>query len=190
MKQLLITVPSERAFKILNGLQTLELRTYVPKNYQGWVNLCVAKKEPKLCSLTFVGRKFYMLKDQIAHFTFFSDVADEDLNFLNGKVVARFWFDEYEEYGNTDLYSYTYMHRIEKLLKNACITSDKLYGYIKKVKPEEETKYRKYHPFYAWHIKNLEIFDKPKELRVFYRGEYQGVAKAPQKFMYVWSDEE
>ena len=48
-----------------------------------------------------------------------------------------------------------------KLLKESCLTLNELRQYIGK------TFYDK--SFYGWHISNLKIYDKPKELREFYR---------------------
>ena len=72
-----------------------------------------------------------------------------------GKVVAKFTFNKVEEWDNTGLASRSeIMH--EELVKNACITFGELFTYVKDVEQ-----------YYAWHIDNLEIFDKPKELSEF-----------------------
>ena len=84
-----------------------------------------------------------------------SDVLD-DVHFgidptppiLNGKVVARFWFDEYTEFER--------LRNNPEINKMGCITLDEIISY---------GEFRK--TLYAWHIKKLEIFDTPKELKEF-----------------------
>ena len=97
MKQLMITVKPEYLVNILNGYKTLELRTYILKNFdkivkeQGgiWVNVYCSKSKPYLDQD--IGRYFLVRGlDYIGY------------PVLNGKVVCRFWFDEYSfmEYFN------------------------------------------------------------------------------------------
>ena len=74
-----------------------------------------------------------------------------------GKVPMRFWFDEYDKllYVKDRFYKKSYEWSY-KQQRQSCLTDEEihLYGEGKDL--------------YAWHIKNLEIFDKPKALREFY----------------------
>lgn len=168
-KELLISVKPEHLLNILNGEKTLELRKTVPKDYKGWVNIYCTKgvgktKYHHLYNLTEYNNGKTLFA--ITHHNKYSLVPD---NFLNRKVVARFWFDEYEEYNdysgctnNENGYECEneYMYHLCELpnkIKELCLTCDEIETY-----GNGET-------LYAWHIKQLEIFDKPKELSEFYK---------------------
>jgi hypothetical protein len=99
---------------------------------------------------------------------------------LNGKVVARFWFDEYVKYvdcsdcsNNENGYEcendFMYLLSVDPILrKETCLTSDEIedYGNGKDL--------------YAWHIKNIEIFSKVKRLEDY------NVKRAPQSWCYIY----
>jgi hypothetical protein len=116
---------------------------------------------------------------------------------INGKVVCRFWFDEYYEINKMPFSNNYYLLKtrdyndvpFNKILDNLHLTHDEVYNYGKGK------------PLYAWHIKNLDIFDKPMELREFEKEEYavmpngiwpcyQPITKAPHPYMYAWVKEE
>ena len=166
MKAILISIQPQHVVNILNGKKTLELRKTLPKDFEGWVYIYVTKAKP---FLTDIGEGHYRTFN-VPHF------GDVD---LNGKVVAKFWFDEYSEIGEYDQLAYTV--RID----NGIITK---YGYPKELKEKmclndieiDEYLYTSKNGFlYAWHIKQLTIFDKPLELKDF------EVKRAPQSYMYV-----
>lgn len=94
--------------------------------------------------------------------------------FLTGMVVAKFTLNYVSTCLNTD-------YGNEEILKNACLTKQELDDYVGKRK------------FFAWHIENLVIFDKPKELGDFsvdhsakWRMPIKApIIKAPQSWQYV-----
>jgi hypothetical protein len=117
---------------------------------------------------------------------------------LNGKVVASFEFDEwditpfdirYQPFENKRHKGYCFSDRE---LKELCLTEQQLLDYGKGK------------PLYAWHIKDLQVFDEPVELGELYKdwdifdtdsnGKYVGdyvqvisvVKKAPQSYQYVY----
>lgn len=159
-KELLISIKPEHLVNILNGNKILELRKSVPKDYKGWVNI--------YCTM---GGKGLFKENKDTYFLFSNGKSTIS---LNGKVVARFWFDEYKQYDYVDVsvqsgyedydgnfvdttniqYGY-YIHNSD--LKSLCLTYEELenYGIDKNL--------------YAWHIKQLEIFDEPKKLCEFYK---------------------
>lgn len=188
-KAIMISVNPQHALNILEGKKTLELRKSVPKNYVGWVYLYVTKGKP-------------ILKQYV------DDV-------VNGTIVARWWHDEYEHYPyeiilpqghenfdgewvDNSIYGYFCSNELES---GSCLT----YEQIKK--------YGNGKDLYAWHIKRLEIFDKPMLLGEFYKItddsqyglNYYGdvlsiednkkyieslrILKAPQSYQYVWVKE-
>jgi hypothetical protein len=110
---------------------------------------------------------------------------------VNGKIPFRFWFDEYYDLKWLDL---LLCHNAPSRYGSVeymplCLTKQEIliYGYGQDL--------------YAWHIKNLEIFDKPMKLREFEKEEYavmpngiwpcyQPITKAPHPYMYAWVKEE
>ena len=110
---------------------------------------------------------------------------------LNGKIVAECDF-EVEDLRIVDddaLGAYWYETKTlseNEVLEKSCLTSDELYEYL-----------GEYNEGYAIHIKNLQIFDKPRELyeclihpKIEHR--YYGcehLSKAPQNMMYAELDD-
>ena len=101
---------------------------------------------------------------------------NKENNNLNGKVVAKFTLNKVEEMYYCD----------EEYLKPSCLNIDELFDYLKEKVG------------YAWHISNLEIFDKPKELSEFNQKWYckglgkdflHPIGKAPQSWCYCESEE-
>lgn len=114
---------------------------------------------------------------------------------LNGKIVAECDFEVEEIYERVSLndswfndFHHTKTMKNDELLKKSCL------------KVEEMNKYFDYPKNtlnkvgYAIHIKNLHIFDKPKELNEFYKfvgidkgiNNYKSIEKAPQNMMYAY----
>ena len=197
MKALLLSIRPEHAINILNGEKTLELRKSVPKGFKGWVYVYVTKGKPRLSVVhdDENGKTYYYLN---------SNWGRE----LNGTVPFRFWFDEYEKY--TDVSGcgmtscgmecendFTYkLYDLDDELEKLCLTYNEVYLYGNRK------------DLYAWHIKKLDIFDKPMELGEFHKKveflwgdtgycnkggepiEYHPIEKAPQSYMYVYVKEE
>ena len=82
----------------------------------------------------------------------------------SGKVIGEF-ICRVEVFGyNKNGYG---LQDEERLLKLSCLTEKELYGYLKGKKA------------YGWHISNLVMYDKPRELSEF------GLTRAPQSWQYV-----
>jgi len=149
-KSILISIKPEHALNILNGKKTLELRKSVPKDFVGWVYGYVTKGKPYLYKTP-----NYLISSNRQHD-----------GMLNGTIPFRFWFDGYDIYVYDGFYlggyfddKVTLIHEDNyKLpLGNLCLT-------------EEQIKdYGKGKDLYAWHIKKLEVFDKPMILSEFYK---------------------
>ena len=208
MKSIIISVRPEYAQKILNGEKTLELRKSVPKDFVGWVYMCVTKAKPLLARYESVPQVTGL--GTVGTSDFLYEITDKSdklaKHFTNGLVVARWWFDEYEKipfeimlpqgYENEDgiwvdnsIYGYWVG---EHITRQSCLNDDEIENY------------GNFKDLYAWHIKRLEIFDKPMELGEFYKGDmkkyidvngvnqfnyYFKVTRAPQSWRYVWVKE-
>ena len=202
-KQILMSIQPQHFANIKTGKKTRELRTVIPKNFVGWVNLYCTKGKPYLC-------KFYEKYELVKCYTY-EELKNDGAEPLNGKVVARFWFDEYSTYPYVDT---SIPSGYEDWDGNWVDQTKEEMGYYINgeeleqmcLSYQEMFDYGKGKDLYAIHIKNLEIFDKPKELGEFkhyvsktiYSGmdcqPYQDevlmpIFKAPQNFMYCWGEE-
>lgn len=112
-------------------------------------------------------------------------------NLYNGKVIGEFvcdkvyriepifsFYDSYSGYDDSSDFSYFEGYSIDDdTLKKTCLTIRDLYIYGK-----EKT-------LYGWHISDLKIYDKPKELSEFFtpmgkRPSYM-LERPPQSYMFV-----
>ena len=171
-KSLMISIQPKHLVNILNGTKTLELRKSIPKEYEGWVNLyCTINGD----NLVYNDKSYQLEKGKRLNYD------------LNGKVVARFWFDEYIAYKYyEDDNSYfakrpqDFGYGAEEVLERLCLSRD------------EFKAYGKGKDLYAWHIKKLEIFDEPKSLSDFYKATLYyswRLQKAPQSWQFVYTKE-
>ena len=117
---------------------------------------------------------------------------------LNGKVIAEFICDEITEMhvgkiGEKVKDGYICLDTTSDVLRSqACLTEKQLYEYCNGGK------------LYGWHISNLVIYDKPKELSEFSSGssrlefsntedgfplKWSGMKRPPQSWCYVKSEE-
>ena len=161
MKAILLSVRQEPALNIMNGTKTRELRKTIPHGFVGWVYVYVTKAKR-------YGDIFVRWSDEILrnykgtpkYEILGYEAIGGDNTLLNGRVVARFWFDEHEiiEWWMSDVECPVNDEEnviIENYLKKSYLTKTELNAYGKGK------------PLYAWHIKRLEIFDKPMELKDF-----------------------
>lgn len=183
MKAIMISIKPEWVAKILTGEKTIEIRKTMPK-----------------CDLP-IDVYIYCTKDKKEHLIMDIDnrvginpvpycYGDEE---LNGKVVAKFTLNKIEhferEYMSRYIDDYYYdsgKQLNKKFYKNTCLTEKELFDYIGSGDG------------YAWHISNLKIFDKPKELNGFITSRklichetgcdfysVKPLTKAPQNYCYI-----
>src|SRR5690606_8586144 len=89
----------------------LELRTWIPKDYVGWVYVYITKGKPYI-------RK---LGDN-----YFTECSKVDVYKLNGKVAFRFWFDEFEY-----IAEFSAREMLINVLDRLSITKKELKNYLK-----------------------------------------------------------
>ena len=207
-KVIILSIQSQHAVNILKGFKTEELRKSVPKGFRGWVYIYVTLKRPVLINKNYIS-EFYEVLDTAVKEYKKSAYQDE---VLNGKVVARFWFDEYDTLTYEDFWDrHDYIANDGEVgwevdsdyIKLFCLDYQDILDYGFREKP-----YRHQVDLYAWHIKQLEVFDTPKRLGEFYvtnKGltykyikEYEDytndevsfrLKKAPQKMVLVYAKE-
>ena len=154
-KAIMISIKPKWVAKILNGEKTIEIRKRFPKNYVGWVYIYCAKGN-------YMGKFGDGLYHEITNGSRWSNGCSWNMPkiYLQGKVVARFWCNKVEEviYDNIPFSQNYFTPSItnpNKFLEKASLEWYDLYKYLGE------------NNGYAWHIDNLEIFDKPKELGEF-----------------------
>ena len=149
MKAIMISIKSQWVAKILNGEKTIEIRKTCPE-----------------CDLP-IDVYIYCTKDNkdLLHkncvdIWWLENKAQQKINkelkvfprSYNGKVVAKFTLNRVEE---TFFQKAQGDNQIVELIKKACVSEEQLWDYVAN------------NLLFAWHIENLEIFDRPKELREY-----------------------
>jgi len=198
---ILLSVKPQHLANILNGKKTIEIRKNVlPLNIP--VYLYCTKGKPYLVNF---GDYEYPYKAGDIELGFdLKNIERHGAEILNGKVVAKIWFDRVETIGYGEMVipngyedfdgnwvdrsvSYGNQYFItNELIEQACLTYEELLDYGKGK------------TLYAYHFTNLEIFDTPKELGEFYVLDkvetkrydgfckvYKPITKAPKSWCYV-----
>jgi len=151
-KAILISINPKWVAKILNGEKTLEIRKTIPKcDYPIDVYIyCTSHKN--------YTQSLYELETYKKRRKFDVDfyIPSDPGFILNGKVVAKFTLNTVEEIPPMYKWQKDYEKHLEE---NACISQKDLFAYLDMHKPTRCG--------YAWHIDNLEIFNKPKPLSQF-----------------------
>lgn len=178
MKRILISIKPEWVEKILNGEKTLEIRKSMPKcELPCKVYIYCTKSRNDACIVN--------QKDTFIYRTINIDCVHLLGNGYigNGRVVAEFTLNRVEELENTILPTIptcVYLTKTKRYAgaveKESCLSQDEIYTYLSG------------RDGYAWHIDNLIIYDKPKELSEFkvYDKTYNSVGA----FGWAFSDEQ
>ena len=157
MKSILISIKPEFVEKILNGEKTIEIRKTKPscelpcKVYI----YCTQARLPK--QDTDCVRADHLTKPHPINKKYYLGANYGEC--LNGKVVAEFTLNKVDEFHIPYEAKYLYdalNSKNQNILKQSCLDIEEILKYLKD----------KYY-CYAWHIDNLKIYDKPKELSEF-----------------------
>ena len=106
---------------------------------------------------------------------------------LNGKIVAECDFEVEEiKKANYDCILFTNTLDTETLINKSCIDYFKLEEYLKPNWSKEDDLQNLDIVGYAIHIKNLHIFDEPKELNWYYNSQLNTMSKAPQNMCFAY----
>ena len=184
MKSILISIKPKYVADILNGRKTIEIRKNMPKcELPITVYIYCTKEKPHY--LVQGGIKPMHSLNPLDPSNYSWGIIDIDSpHSLNGKVVAKFTLKKVEEIDH--------WFAITPYFEQTCLTTKELTNYLGA------------DIGYAWHISNLVIFDKPKELSEFKTRHYPQFAgmvknkthyeliqltKAPQSWAYIESEE-
>ena len=157
MKSVLISIRPKWVEKIVKGEKTIEVRKTRPKI-----------ETPFKCYI-------YCTKDNKTAFNnhngnmFLSPKGWQDYSECNGKVIGEFVCDKIYDFFpfsmRTGIELFDAPISLEKFCKESCLTEQEICDYI----GEKDG--------YGWHISDLKIYDKPKELSEFRKA-------CPDKFQY------
>ncbi len=146
MKSVLISIRPQWVEKIANGEKTIEVRKTAPKEVPFKCYIYCSKDN---------ANEIVLLKNYKNRFIF-GDYRNADGHFYtiaNGKVIGEFICN------NVDKYTFSHYeaeYRVTHVEQDAtCLNQPEL------------IRYGKGNPLYGWHISNLKIYDKPKELSEF-----------------------
>lgn len=175
MKAIMISIKPKWVAKILNGEKTIEIRKTMPKCDLPIDVYVYCTKEDSLSLLKTYPKDTYVCEQEF---------KCNDFPYLcsgyegKGKVVAKFTLNKVEEIVRYDGEFYTPTYEENKICQNACLSWEEIHRYLANKKTG-----------YAWHIDDLEIFGKPKELNEFNKWNNPRfpyfLTKAPQSWCYV-----
>lgn len=176
MKSVLISIKPKWAEKIVKGEKTIEVRKTRPKIETPFKCYIYATKPKKWFRFSSLGRasdeNLWLSNGKVKMCDGFEFWADgKEYECLSGKVIGEFicdkvykiepifsFYDCYSGYDDSSDCSYFEDYSIDdERIKKTCLTRQELYIYGKEK------------PLYGWHISELKIYDKPKELSEFKR---------------------
>ena len=206
MKQLLISIKPEYVEKILNGEKTIEIRKTKPNedNLPCEVFIYCSKDKGSLYEVIKNGEEtgygindsgksiFVKVPSYKLGWGLFQDKNGKTRNILNelcGKVVAKFTLNNVKDFVIKKLENNHFFWGIENkkdvvnLLNKSCLNDEQIFNYIGNG-----------NRLYAWYIDDLQIFDRPFDLRDDgFLGNPKTklrITKAPQSWCYCEYDEE
>ena len=186
MQSIMISIKPKYVAQILNGEKTIEIRKTMPKClYPIDVYIYCTKGKPLIyCS----DKNWHWHIKETKNFQY--DMRFNYYAGFNGKVVAKFTLNKVEELYIKHCVGWN-TNTIKDVLtieEKTCVSRFALFDYLGSKGG------------YAWHISNLEIFDRPKELSEFDRciltedlshdnithiHQRFKITKAPQSWCYV-----
>jgi predicted transcriptional regulator len=156
MKSVLISIQPKWCELIASGKKTVEVRKTKPKletPFKCYI-YCTADRRKHICD-TFVPQTPLFVKNGLAK----SSIGREDglpWKLGNGKVIGEFVCNEIENLTERDLFEGMDEISNSRIEEYSCVDIDELLRY-KGSKNE----------IYGWHISDLVIYDKPRELSEF-----------------------
>ena len=165
MKSVLISIKPKWCLHIASGKKTVEVRKTKPKIDEPFKCYIYCTKAKDYFS---IGGGVYATNDELYRLPTgeikFGDSFElmgdwrgqyDENNFLNGKVIGEFVCDRIDEIGYSPEMHGQYVSNIENLHEVSCVNFEEMFDYIADGFG------------YGWHITDLVIYDKPKELGDF-----------------------
>lgn len=173
MKSVLISIRPQWCEKIISGEKTIEVRKTAPKEvpFKAYIYATRPKKFYKCGAVSTSDELLWLANGKIEMGDGFNFWADGDeYQCLNGRIIGEFVCDKVfllrpytYDGGSADLGHRKFIQTFEgsskgyEILSATCLSQDEMFDYIC------VGNYG-----YGWHISDLKIYDKPKELSEFY----------------------
>ena len=156
MKSVLISIKPKWVELIANGKKTVEVRKTKPKiDVPFKCYIYQTKAKDKLVEVMKDGDSLYG-ETYHGEPVFIKTFGKHHWDKGNGKVMGEFVCDGIDEIGYSPEMHGQYVSNIENLHEVSCVDFEEMFDYIADGFG------------YGWHISNLVIYDKPKELSGFY----------------------
>lgn len=156
MKSVLISIRPKWVEKIASGEKTIEVRKSAPKEvpFKAFIYATRPKKFYKCGAVSTSDELLWLANGKVEMGDGFKFWADGDeYQCLNGRIIGEFICN------NVDKYTFSHYeaeYRVTHVEQDAmCLNQPEL------------IRYGKGNPLYGWHISDLKIYDKPKELSEF-----------------------
>ena len=188
MKAVLISIRPKWCEKIASGEKTIEVRKTRPKlqtPFKCYIYCTQASvKYQTICGCQVLNSdELYRHPEQgIKHGDSIELMLCENYtkdNFLNGKVIGEFTCDEITRVNICGFWDDS-GKQLDNRLKETCLTTEEFCNYLGE------------NVGCGWHISNLKIYDKPRELREFtglrqtkFGAEPVPITRPPQSWCYV-----
>lgn len=157
MKAVLISIHPQWCEKIASGEKTIEVRKTAPKEvpFKGYIYATRPKKYYKCGAVITSDELLWLANGEVEMGDGFKFWADGDEHqWLNGRIIGEFICDKVDEYTFSHYEAeYRVTHVEQKVM---CLNQPEL------------IRCGKGKTLYGWHISDLKIYDKPKELSEFY----------------------
>ena len=168
----LISIKPEWCEKIVSGKKTIEVRKTAPKEvpFKAYIYATKPKKDYKCGAVRTSDELLWLANGKVEMGDGFKFWADGDeYQCLNGRIIGEFICDKVDEYTFSHYEAeYRVTHDEQKAM---CLNQPEL------------IQYGKGKTLYGWHISDLKIYDKPKELSEFYRPcSYSGICYSCNRF--------
>lgn len=157
MKSVLISIQPKWCELIANGNKTVEVRKTKPKLETPFKVYIYCTKGN---SLNYLKRPFF---DNYQKFWVDNNAFGSNVARANGKVIGEFVCNNIDWHGLSNL---IVKEDTEHTLNGTCLTKEEILNYLGYKKGTNIYACKNY-DFYGWHISNLVIYDKPRELSEF-----------------------
>lgn len=182
MKSVIISIRPKGCEEIASERKTIEVRKTKPKIVGKFKCYIYCTKPSKAhqticgCMVINMDELFRLPNGKIKHDTSIELMSDggeySSDNFLNGKVIGEFVCDDIDTISVHNETLYCANNTQANKLKQMCLSIEDVKEYLGQSNLG-----------YNWHISDLKIYDKPRELSEF------GLKRPPQSWQYVESEE-
>ena len=170
MKSVLISIQPKWCELIASGKKTVEVRKSKPKiktPFKVYIYCTKPRHYYKISKhLLTSDESLFLINGKVRMCDGFGvEYEDSEYKHLNCKVIGEFVCDNIDWHGLINL---VVKEDAERTLNGTCLTKEEVLNYLGYKKGTNIYDCKNY-DFYGWHISNLIIYDKPKELSEFYK---------------------